>query len=223
MPMTPEKLEAVRRAQQAEADRIKAAQDREAARKAAADAMVREAQQRNAFASASNKLQKLVPQLQMQEFLSSGMNPKESRWYQQRAAQGIKPVALDTSAGLTPAEQAALQASISANDRNWQNISGMLRGALNPSSPVLRNQQQLLGFDPSAFQQQPPTPVRQAPVQPVPNQSTTQVSGYNPNQARQVRMHTAKTGGSVKGYAKGGSVTRGDGCAQRGKTKGKMR
>ena len=31
-----------------------------------------------------------------------------------------------------------------------------------------------------------------------------------------------KHGGKVKKYAKGGSVTRGDGCAQRGKTKGTM-
>jgi hypothetical protein len=31
-----------------------------------------------------------------------------------------------------------------------------------------------------------------------------------------------KKGGKVKKYAKGGSVTRGDGCAQRGKTKGTM-
>jgi hypothetical protein len=32
-----------------------------------------------------------------------------------------------------------------------------------------------------------------------------------------------KGGGKVKAYAKGGSVTRGDGCAQRGHTKGKNR
>jgi hypothetical protein len=32
-----------------------------------------------------------------------------------------------------------------------------------------------------------------------------------------------KCGGKVKAYAKGGSVTRGDGCAQRGHTKGKNR
>jgi hypothetical protein len=32
-----------------------------------------------------------------------------------------------------------------------------------------------------------------------------------------------KHGGKVKKMAKGGSVTRGDGCAVRGKTKGKMR
>jgi hypothetical protein len=31
-----------------------------------------------------------------------------------------------------------------------------------------------------------------------------------------------KKGGTVQKYAKGGSVTRGDGCAQRGKTKGTM-
>ena len=34
---------------------------------------------------------------------------------------------------------------------------------------------------------------------------------------------TFKKGGGVKKYAKGGSVTRGDGCAQRGKTRGMMR
>jgi len=31
-----------------------------------------------------------------------------------------------------------------------------------------------------------------------------------------------KKGGMVKGYAKGGPVTRGDGCCMKGKTKGKM-
>lgn len=34
---------------------------------------------------------------------------------------------------------------------------------------------------------------------------------------------TFKKGGGVKKYAKGGSVTRGDGCAQRGKTRGMVR
>ena len=34
---------------------------------------------------------------------------------------------------------------------------------------------------------------------------------------------TFKKGGGVKKYASGGSVTRGDGCAQRGKTRGMMR
>jgi FKBP-type peptidyl-prolyl cis-trans isomerase len=40
------------------------------------------------------------------------------------------------------------------------------------------------------------------------------------------RMPPFKSGGAVKGYAKGGSVSsaskRADGCAQRGKTKGRM-
>jgi hypothetical protein len=31
-----------------------------------------------------------------------------------------------------------------------------------------------------------------------------------------------KKGGMVKGYAKGGMVSRGDGCCMKGKTKGKM-
>ena len=35
-------------------------------------------------------------------------------------------------------------------------------------------------------------------------------------------MPGMKKGGKTKKYAKGGSVTRGDGCAQRGKTKGTM-
>lgn len=32
-----------------------------------------------------------------------------------------------------------------------------------------------------------------------------------------------KKGGMVKGYAKGGKATRGDGCCMKGKTKGAMR
>jgi hypothetical protein len=32
-----------------------------------------------------------------------------------------------------------------------------------------------------------------------------------------------KKGGMVKGYAKGGKATRGDGCCMKGKTKGSMR
>jgi hypothetical protein len=32
-----------------------------------------------------------------------------------------------------------------------------------------------------------------------------------------------KMGGAVKGYAKGGKATRGDGCCMKGKTKGMMK
>jgi hypothetical protein len=39
-----------------------------------------------------------------------------------------------------------------------------------------------------------------------------------------MRIDSRKKGGSIKAYASGGSVSsRGDGCAQRGKTRGMMR
>jgi hypothetical protein len=36
------------------------------------------------------------------------------------------------------------------------------------------------------------------------------------------KMNMGGPMGMTKGYAKGGKVTRGDGCAMRGKTKGRM-
>ena len=38
----------------------------------------------------------------------------------------------------------------------------------------------------------------------------------------QLEVEGKKRGGRVKAYAKGGSVTRGDGCATKGKTKGRI-
>jgi len=41
-------------------------------------------------------------------------------------------------------------------------------------------------------------------------------------QLDRMRAMGMKKGGMVKGYAKGGKVTRGDGCCMKGRTKGKM-
>jgi hypothetical protein len=42
-------------------------------------------------------------------------------------------------------------------------------------------------------------------------------------QLDKTRAMGMKKGGMVKGYAKGGAVTRGDGCCMKGKTKGMMK
>lgn len=214
MPMTPEKLEAVRRSRQAEADRIKAAQDREAARKAAYDQMVQQAKQSNDYASAKRKINALSMPLRLQSFLEAGDNPATSSWFQYHTQRGIKPVPLTTTPNLTADERLALQRNISESPRNWQSFTSQLPNIVGGNNPLARNQKQFYGFDPNEFRPQELS-VSQQPQRPV--------AGPGRTVAQQTTPKLLKTGGSVKGYAKGGSVTRGDGCAQRGKTKGKMR
>jgi hypothetical protein len=227
MPMTPEKVAAVQRFQEQEKARLQAVADKEAARQKAYLEAQRQAELSNALSSARKKLNRLGSNMQMQQFLDRGMNPLESTWFRGRAARGFAPVALNTSAGLTPIEQQAVRNA--GIDRSWVNQY------FDPESAVNKNLPTIFGYSPDRQNNLPPTPAPSAPAQgiaalstsspatPTPGMQTTQMAGYNPRQARNVTMHKAKKGGSIQAYASGGAVkSRGDGCAQRGKTKGKI-
>lgn len=210
MPMTPEKLEAVRKTQEWFEASKKAAEEKEAARQKAGLEAQRIAAEQRAFSSGRRKLNRLGFNMQMQDFLESGMNPAESFWYKDRLKSGYSPVALNTSAGLTPEEQAAIRNA--GLDKQW---AGRY---FSPRSTVNKNLPTIFGYDPN-----PPPPAPPPPVAAPAGMQSTEMAGYNPRQARNVTMHKAKKGGSIQAYASGGAVkSRGDGCAQRGKTKGKI-
>jgi hypothetical protein len=78
-----------------------------------------------------------------------------------------------------------------------------------------------------AVQQQKDAQTQRAAADQLQQQKDAQIASSLPRMSPSMgRMSPFKSGGAVKGYAKGGSVSsassRADGCAQRGKTKGRI-
>jgi hypothetical protein len=77
------------------------------------------------------------------------------------------------------------------------------------------------------LQQQKDAQTQRAAADQLQQQKDAQIASSLPRMSPSMgRMSPFKSGGAVKGYAKGGSVSsassRADGCAQRGKTKGRI-
>jgi hypothetical protein len=76
-----------------------------------------------------------------------------------------------------------------------------------------------------------PTPMPQEQVRPLPTpprggmppMTNMPKPGAAPTPMPIKQVPMMKKGGAVKGYAKGGKATRGDGCCMKGKTKGMMK
>ena len=169
-----------------------------------------------------------------------GLPPSDEAANKQKAMDMMRSIV-----GLTPnTSNYSLQDAISQLKGQYAAPGGMQgMGAMAPTAPsrepMMQPPPERMAMPPTERMKMPPPEVNAPPIQ----QPVNDTGRVNPaiaalanaklgnqmktrGQSRFAPTAEMKKGGGVKAYAKGGSVSassRGDGCAQRGKTRGMMR